>query len=78
MQQKKTVEEIKQIYPKITYQLEDGYHWVGFKNKRKGTFLIHGTGASEAEAWQDAYESLTNTGKYDKTVDHHYHKKSEE
>lgn len=75
-QKKKTVKEIKKLFPLLTHKSTDGYHSVGYENGVR--YIIKGTGSTANEAWQEAYEWLTRTGRYDPEVDQHYHKKSED
>lgn len=78
MEQTKTVEEIKNMFPSYSHEYRDGYHWVGVRDTVKKNFIIAGTGSTEEEAWQETYEWLTRTGRYDPTVDYHYNSKSED
>lgn len=80
---KKTIAEIKEMFPNLRHKVDaEGLHSVGYKNRadsiaRKGSYNIQGTGNTEAEAFQEAYEWLTRTGRYDVEKDFHYHQKSE-
>lgn len=67
MQQKKTIEEIKEIYPGLEMRAwEEGLD-VGYPEPGD-LFNVQGTGDTIEEAWQDAYECLTNTGRYSKQI----------
>lgn len=59
----KTIEEIKEVFPHLSYNFDE-IHLVGYYNPKDGTYSIQGTGETEFQAWHEAYDYLTSTGKY--------------
>lgn len=61
-----TIDDIKVMYPGLELVVDaQGPMCVGYPEPGD-LFNVQGTGTTPEEAWQDAYECLTNTGIYSK------------
>jgi hypothetical protein len=62
-----TGDEISVMYPGLELRVFENGFDVGYPEPGD-LFNVQGTGSTTDEAWQDAYECLTNTGKYSKEI----------
>lgn len=60
-----SIDEIKRLFVNLICENHDGFYFVGFRGNRGKSFLVQGTGATEEDAYNEAYEWLTKTGQYD-------------
>lgn len=65
MENKKTGDEISVMYPGLELRVFEGGFDVGY-SEPGDLFKVYGVGKTIEEAWQDAYQCLTTTGKYSK------------